>query len=290
LLLEDPSLPNSSIQADWAESACLFGKDPSVSRAELDAALTSFGYRYPESIINNIWAEITWRRRVIPHIYPINVHFDFIERRSDWKDSFPYSFMLLLSTNFFYGSTRIEGKNQKMAAKLFERFVSVVLKEYLPRSINIGSPREGRMDRSLKRSLEFFCSISSEVMQDRPQIEHYAKDEDVDVICWNPIDIRSGQIIMLVQCTIEKHWHRSADKIDIDSWKKIVDFAATPCKALAFPYVCRLSEWKTRSTRGGILFDRLRLHSFFSTTSTMYLRKRIIEWSQRQIDSLRWFD
>lgn len=289
MLLEVPSIPNANIQGDWAEASCLLGSDASISRAEFEIALTEFGYDNSELLIDNIWAEIGWRKSVIPKYYPIDIHYGRIERNCSWQDILPYSFMLLLSTSSFYESTKLRQMEQQTLSKLFERLATVAMKRYLRRSINIGSPREGRMPRSLRQSLQLFCDFSNEVMSDKPEIRHYAKDEGTDIIAWNPIDARSGQLVMLVQCTIEKNWPRSTDKININTWKNIVNFAATPCKALAFPYVSR-SQWKIWSTRGGVLFDRLRLTSFFPMTSTIYLRKEISEWCERQISRLRWFD
>ena len=289
MLLEDPLLPNANIQADWAEASCLLGSDTSISRAEFDIALTEFGHSNPEIAIGNIWGEIGWRKSVIPKYYPIDVSYSRIERNCSWQDVLSYSFMLLLSTRSFYESTELTPREQRTLSKLFERLATVAMKRYLTRSINIGWPREGRMPRSLHQSLQLFCNYTNEVMRGKPEIRHYAKDEGVDIIAWDPIDVRPGQLILLVQSTIEKDWSRSTEKINIATWKNIVNFAATPCKAMVFPYVCS-SQWKNWSTRGGVLFDRLRLTSFFPMTSTMYLRNKISEWCERQISRLRWFD
>lgn len=289
MLLEAHSIPNANTQADWAEASCLLGGDTSISRSYFDTALTEFGYDDSELIIGDIWREINWRKNVLPKYYPINVHYGRIERNCSWQDQLAYSFMLLLSTSFFCGRTKITQKEQRVQSKLFERVVTVATKRYLVKSINIGFPREGRMPRSLHKSIKLFCDLSNEAVRQKPEIVHYAKDEGVDVIAWNPLDNRPGQVILLVQSTIERNWPRSTQKINLDAWKNIVNFASTPCKALAFPYVCH-SQWKSWSTRGGMLFDRLRLTSLFPMTSTIYLKKKISEWCERQISRLRWFD
>jgi hypothetical protein len=289
LLLEVPSLPNANIQADWAEASCLFGSDTSISRAEFEIALTESGLENSELITNNIWAEVEWRRDVLPQHYPFNVHYGRIEKRTCWKNVLPYSFMLLLATNFFHENTMIRQKKRRIPAKLFERIACIAVKRYLKQSVNIGSPREGRMPRSFKQAVQLFCGLCNEVMRPKPEFSHYAKDEGVDVIGWTSIDDRAGQLILLTQCTIEKNWSESTEKIDLDTWSNIVNFTAKPQKALAFPYVCH-SQWKNLSTKGGILLDRLRLVSLFPMTSTIYLRKKIIDWSTIQIGSLKWFD
>lgn len=289
MLLEVPSLPDANVQADWAEASCLFGDDASISRANFEIALSESGYNNSEEIINNIWAETDWRKNIIPDYYPFNILYGRIEKRKNWEEVLPYSFMLLLSTNFFYESTKNRKRELRTSSKLFERLTAVALKKYLSRSINIGSPREGRMPRSLKQSIQIFCNLSNEALRRKPEITHYAKDEGVDVIAWSPIDSRSGQIILLTQCTVEKNWTKSTDKINLDTWRNIVNFTAIPQKALAFPYVCH-AQWKNWSTRGGILFDRLRLVSLFPMTSTIYLRKPITNWCTSQISRLKWFE
>ena len=72
-------------------------------------------------------------------------------------------------------------------------------------------------------------------MREYPEIAENAKDEDVDVIAWRPIDSRSGQIILLIQCTIERDWRRSAAKIDYEIWKNIMNLATPPRKGFGFP-------------------------------------------------------
>lgn len=281
-------MPNAAVQADWVEASCLFGRDSSISHALIESALAESGSEKSELIVEDIWGELESRKSILPN-YPFNIQDTLIQRISRWEDSPHYSFMLLLAINFFYESTKIRQNNQRVPSKLFERLVSIALKKYMRQSINIGSPREGRISRSLKQSLKFFCGLCNESMQEKPEITHYAKDEGVDVIAWDPIDCRSGQVILLVQCTIERDWTRSCDKINLDTWKHIVNFATTPEKAVAFPYVCN-EQWKNWSTRGGILFDRLRLVSMLSSMSTIYLRRKILEWSNAQVTNLKWFE
>jgi hypothetical protein len=290
MLLNVPSLANVSVEADWVEVSCLFGRDATISREELTAALTAEEYDDDEadSIIEDSFGEIDRRRIILGDFYPVCVDRTRVVRLCEWKESLSYSFMLLLATNSFHKSMKIRDEERATPSKLFERLTAVALKNYLRRSINIGSPRDGRMAANLKAALVFFCKVSNERIWERPEIHDHAQDEGVDVIAWSPLDSRSGQLILLTQCTIERDWVKSGVKLDLATWEKIMNFATPPHKAMAFPHVCS-SQWKQHTTRCGMLFDRLRIASLFPMTSERYLRAKIIGWATQQISRLEWF-
>jgi len=292
MLLKVPSkLPNVGMQADWIEASCLFGHDVTVTRSEVNVALeSSTDYQEDEinSIIEDAFGEISRRGNILKE-HPMKVDRNKIGRLASWEDTPAYSFMLLLATNHFYTRTRITNENRGTPAKLFEGLATAALNKYLPAAINIGWPRKG-MPESLKECLELFSAISNEMMRGHPEIADYAKDEDVNIIAWSPIDSRSGQVMLLVQCTIEKDWRKSASKIDFETWRNIMNFATPPRKALAFPQVGGLSQWKYQSSKSGILFDRLRLAYLFPAASTTCLKRKILDWSLSQRSNLRWFN
>ena len=289
-------MPTVTMKADWIEASCLFGKDTSVSRTDAAVALES-GYSEDDSritsFVEDAFGEIE-RRKSLTKDYPFEVYSNKVTRQGHWWDYIGYSFMLLLSTNFFYKQTRLTNENRGIPTKLFEGLTTSAVNKYLPASLNIGWPRT-TMHKDLDKALQFFCEISYENMREKPEIADKAKDEDVDIIAWAPLDKRSGQIVLLVQCTIEKDWRKSAAKIDPKTWRNIINFATTPRKALAFPQVCSLAYWKYQSTKSGILLDRLRLVSLFSAgrppypDKTMCLTSKILEWSIEQTEKLQWF-
>jgi hypothetical protein len=296
LLKATSSMPAVTTKADWIEASCLFGKDISVSRTDASVALES-SYGEDEDRINS-FVEDTFgeleRRKNLTKDYPFEVYSNKISRVGHWWEHNAYSFLLLLSTNHFYKQTRLTNENRGIPAKLFEALTSSAVNKYLPATLNIGWPRI-TPPKDLDEALQFFCEISYESMREKPEIADKAKDEDVDIIAWAPLDKRAGQIVLLVQCTIEKDWRRSAAKIDPATWKNIINFATTPRKALAFPQVCGLEHWKYQSTKSGILFDRLRLVSLFQAgqppypNKTLCLTSKILEWSIEQAEKLQWF-
>lgn len=288
-MLEVPSLPDAEVQTDWAEMSLLFSSDNTISRSDFVTALEESGHEDPEPIIGNIWHETQWRQASLPELYPIDVKHSRLIRKTDWDSSLSYSFMLLIARHSFYESTKINNRTRREPAKLFERLVSVSLKEYLGWSLNIGVPREGVFKKkTFRQGLHFLSEICKEELSDPMVLRRNAKDEGLDVIAWKPIDQRSGQTIILTQCTIGDDWQSKTGEIVIETWNNIVNFAATPIKALAFPVVYH-DQWNYWSRKGGILFDRLRLASLFPK-HTSYLHGAIKSWCTLQVNNLDIFD
>jgi len=288
-MLEVPSLPNAEIQADWAEMSVLFSGGNTISRSDFETALEESGHSNPDYILGNIWQEVGWRQSTLPELHPIYVTQSSLIKKLQWHQSLPYSFMLLLARNYFYESTKLNRYTRSLPSKLFERLVSVSLKEYLGRSLNIGWPRKGIFkQKTFKESIIYFTNLSNEDISIPIRTRRKAKDEGADVIAWRPIDQRSGQAIIVAQCTIEKNWHNSVGKVNLDTWQNIVDFAIKPMKALAFPAVYH-DQWNFWSKQGGILLDRLRLSLLFPKNSA-YLYASLKNWSENQIVNLQKFD
>lgn len=285
-MLEPIPFSNISEAADWAELGCLYGPDESFSRAEIETIFEEKDVYQPEITLEGIWSEIDYRHTLIPNYHPIEVIENRLVRIKSWKETLSYSFMLLLCSHHFYPSTYIKGRPWNKVAKLFERLVTVSLKEYFGSSINIGSPRIRRI-RSFHRCLDFIYSITFEPPGQRKKLPHYTKDAGVDVFAWSPIDRRSSQIITLVQVSAGKNWEDKLREISVSLWQDYIDFITMPYTAVAIPYTVPTEEWNYISTKcEGIFFDRLRLTSLFSKNKTSYLKNEFSSWIERQIDEL----
>ena len=284
-MLEVPSLPNSEFRADWAEMCLLFSGDDSISRSDFYSIIQESTGLNPDRVTDDIWQEIMWREGTCPEIYPVRYTHSRLIRKEPEILPQPYSFMLLLARSHFYESTKITSRGRRIPSKLFERLVSIVLKQYLGMSINPGHPREGIFaSKTFRQSVDFFSKVSYEEVASYQQIRKNAKDEGVDVIAWRPIDSRSGQAIIFVQCTIEKDWMDKTGEISLEGWQDIVNFAVPPIRAMAFPCVYH-NQWNLWSKRGGILFDRLRLTLLFPK-NLRYFEKRMNKWAGNQISKL----
>lgn len=286
-MIEVPPLPNPDVEADWAELSCLFGKNQSLSRTEVERALEEAGVGAPELAIENIWREITWRHFIAPNTHPIIASAGLLQRVRTWRRAFSYAFMLLLTCQSFYESTRISKREWSKTAKLFERLVTAAMVRYLGQAINIGAPRGGRVPRSFIKCLDFICDKIGELRGRVSQFRKWSKDEGVDVIAWRRFDERSGQVIVLVQCGAGAKWQGKTMEISVPVWREYIDFVTDPMTALAFPNVCH-SDWMYLSKQSGILLDRLRIASLVPKNMTFPLRKELIDWSKRQLRGLLW--
>lgn len=292
-MLEVPSLPNAEAEADWTELSCLVEEKPTISYSEIEMILEEGNVENREAIIGNIWSQINWRHSKDPDHHPIIARVGRVERVKTWKQTFPYTFMLLLSCHSFYEETEIGPKQWTATSKLFEKLVTEAMKNYLGFAVNIGAPRRDGIPASFDKCLEYVCQKINERKGDRDPLVHWRKDAGVDVIAWNPIDDRSGQVILLIQCAAGGKWAKKTSDINLKKWNKLIDFAADPVRGLAFPGIYGTSSieledrWLDYSWDGGILLDRLRIASLAhtKTKSIRRIRDDLIIWSQNQIDN-----
>jgi hypothetical protein len=289
MIIEQYLLTNSVIQTDWIEASCLFGSDDYISKMELLTMLEESTNISPETIYGNIYTNMNERKKQIKELYPFEIENDGIKRKYNWEKYLPYSFMLMISYLNCLNANQSNETNNKKVDKIFEQMVSICIKHYLGYSINIGFPRQGRMPKKFEDCLEFICILSGEKICEKPEIGPNVKDEGVDIYAWKPIDIRSGILTLLIQCTVEKKWQNSINKINLDTWKKIIDFGPQPQKGMAFPYVCGY-RWDYYSTNGGILFDRLRLTKLWHLKETKILDAKMKNYIKANITHLQWFD
>ena len=166
--------------------------------------------------------------------------------------------------------------------------------KYLGSAVNTGAPRQLGLPRTFGKCLDQICELTGEHRGPRDPLLPVRKDAGVDVISWRPLDSRPGQVILLVQCAAGEKWHDKTNDINLDVWKKLVDFAANPVKALAFPsvYITSTAEqekrWIAYSWAGGILLDRLRIASWFPRSTRSPIWSEMSAWCQCQIERLPW--
>lgn len=286
-MIDVPQFSNPNDEADWAEISCLFGKDPSISRSEIETALDNAEVDDPETTIENIWREIDWRHSVAPRIHPVAVAGMRLQRIKSWKISPSYTFMLLLTCQSLYRSAKTPEREWTRTAKLFEQLTTKALERYLGHAINIGAPRCEGVPKRFVDCLDYIGDVINEPRGRIRLFRQWAKDEGVDVIAWGPFDKRPSQVILLVQCAAGTDWRDKTTEISLDVWQEYIDFAVRPTRAFAFPCVCNVnSDWFYLSKQGGILLDRLRIGSFAIISSV--LRRQLNDWSQRQLAHLGW--
>lgn len=126
-----------------------------------------------------------------------------------------------------------------------------------------------------------------------PALNSY-KDAGVDVVVWWRFsDGRAGSPVLLAQCTVQVEWGEKIKDVDVELWKKWIDFETVPPQtALVIPFAVSrtLEQWANRTVTAGVIIDRLRLLELLSEISEDDLRVMVDgdtqTWLERELESL----
>lgn len=118
-------------------------------------------------------------------------------------------------------------------------------------------------------------------------------DAGVDVVVWRPfVDGRPGFPVLLVQCTVQLTWEGKLEDINVDLWQRWIDFpTAPPQKALVIPFAETgpVELWTDRTTRAGMIIDRIRLLELLGQMQCAELQaltdERVAEWVRRELSA-----
>jgi hypothetical protein len=67
--------------------------------------------------------------------------------------------------------------------------------------------------------------------------------------------------VLLAQCTVQVDWADKVTDIQVELWKKWIDFETVPPQtALVIPFAAGrgLAQWANRTVTAGVIIDRLR--------------------------------
>ena len=290
--------------ADWVEVRLLFGPEQSVSLAKLldemveeatlpdlavydetlDSDLTTEGEpgvraglradaaegASPEALLaEETIAEIERRAGVVGPSYPIKVRTSVARLTvGAWRDAPVYAFLVALNARYLWDLPA----DLHAGARLFERLVVPALRRYWGgEAAHFGWPRDAAEHGPFQAALPRLLSQMRERLNVAPhQLPLAQKDLAVDAVAWRPLDDRPGQTVLLCQCSVGKDW--SEKGVPIEKWTTLVNFAVTPTRGLAFPFlpeaVRALSEvdWLLLCAGVGVPFDRLRLAYLISSS------------------------
>ncbi len=280
-MIQVPISSDSGVMADWAEVSCLLHRDVSLSRSEVDRVLDQAAVYSPEATVGDIWQEISRRHDSGGSSYPVDVENAGLRWPKGWETSPAYTFQLLVACLSHYPEMRITGAKWNKTSKLFERLTNHAIGRYVGgEAANIGFPREGSMPKSFRECLKHVSAQMGERRGHPDDVSKDSKDEGVDSIAWRPfLDKRPGQKVILLQCAAGSDWKDKAKDVSVDTWKGYVDWAVSPTKGFAFPFVCPdPQEWRRLSKEGGILLDRLRITYLFSESPDSMITSQLVQW------------
>ena len=229
-----------------------------------------------------------YRAEIVGHHYPIQLKGNVAQRTvASWQDAPVYAFLLALNARHFH---HLDADFQT-GARLFERVVAVALAAYWGgEAAHFGWPRDTGEAAAFREAFPRLVRRMGERLTRQPdELPGRLKDFSVDVAAWRPLDERRGQSVMLCQCAVGSEWEDKG--LHIEEWQRLITFAVSPMKGLAFPFVPESErpyndiEWEILSARGGVPFDRLRLAKLTPDVPDP-LRAQVIAWTASLADVL----
>ena len=234
--------------------------------------------------------EIERRAIFIGEFYPIDVSAGVARLHgTSWRDNPAYAFLVALNARYLWKMDA----NLNKAARLFERLVVPALRQYWGgEAAHFGWPRDTEDHGTFQSAFPRLLSRMRERLNVSPQELPVAqKDLQVDAVAWRPLDDRPGQTVLLCQCSIGDDW---SDKgVPIEKWNTLVNFAVTPTRGLAFPFLPEVAkalseiDWLLLCAGVGVPLDRLRLARLLSEAEIdPQLLAQLVGWVEPMVPNL----
>lgn len=257
-----PSDDDIPILADWVELATMGGQHP-LTRGKLRTTMGRESVGAADRRTDETWLELTRRAKIQAKGWPLKLDGDTLSvARSDSALIFHY-FLCAVSL----------GQNIDNAGRqLFEHCVSDVTAGLtLNHALRIGFPRTGGMPHSFREAVSLYCRLSGEsVVAPPPGTDN---DLGLDVASWRLFsDGRGGYLHFVGQCATGADWFEKLGDLDIRVWSDHVNWAVTPVRFFATPFVIPIERWRRSCLKGGLVLDRPRLLEL-ATTSPLRPRR-----------------
>jgi hypothetical protein len=153
------------------------------------------------------------------------------------------------------------------------------------RAIRIGSPRELPIPGSFPTAIDYLSKAFNEPVGQRDLEKHGSGDDGVDIwLAKGFDDERPSQLLLLTQCSIGEDWQDKRSELDLDLWKRHIDWFTKPQKVFAVPFHHNTNSWRETATRGGLIVDRGRIARLIAPTHLAApLVTRLRRWTKRRI-------
>lgn len=237
------------------------------------------------------WALTRMNRRqnLLKSNYPLEISNSAIRKQSSWQLS-TYSLLLGLSGNSALADSKY-GKVIPRAEIVFEKVSEAAISNWLGTgsySIRFGWPSEVGRPPEFPEAIKWLSERIG-VELGSAYLPPIRKDGGVDVVVWRHfIDKREGFPLLLVQCTLQEDLITKSKDIDVRNWSSWLTLDADPWTLVATPRMVSegTDRWK-QVTRKSIIFDRIRLSTFFGTYASMDESTEIIDHLNSQCLALR---
>jgi hypothetical protein len=157
-----------------------------------------------------------------------------------------------------------EEQRQRDTDALFDQLVLDALKRYLGsgcKGLRFGAPASGTRPKNFRDAIAWLAKELN-LPLGRGHARPTGGDGGLDVIAWRPFrDGRSGFLVVLTQCTVQRDWVGKARDLAQDVWRGWIDLGKDPHLVLAVPFIVAVNYPKLDELRRTVhaVFDRLRL-------------------------------
>jgi len=272
--------------ADWLEATMLVEGRTHFSRSLIRRyVMSELAAGDADIAIDVLLNEIARRQRACPDGYPFAEHQNGV-RYSPSEAGLPYVFLLIVSTSVRYRTQH----RQQDTDELFDQLVLDALMQYLGpgvEGLRFGAPASGRRPRNFRDAIAWLAKEMN-LSLGAGHARRVAGDGGLDVIVWRPfLDKRSGYLVVLTQCTVQREWYDKAKDLTDDVWRGWIDLGKGPHLALAIPFVISAAYEKWDMLRRTIhtVLDRLRLCELLSRTK-LTDNVRIGKWTAAEVKEM----
>ncbi len=291
-----PASQRAVALVDWLETSLLAqsaGPSSRISDAAIIDIFSEADFTDPDTQLAEVVQTVRSRSHMASGAYPIRRDGQGFSRAATWRQTLPYSFMLVASLNQSYVELNYAGGAASRPAELFEGLAAKAIAKYLDCSvIRIGAPRRAPIPAAFPQALDYTTRELGEVVGQRDLEDHNSGDDGVDLIGWRTFgDSRASQAIIFAQCAIGTDWRDKRDGVSLELWRRHIDWHSRPLKGFAIPFHHEAGRpWRETATRAGIIFDRLRIARLVDSGSlTPQERRAITDWCEHrwnQIETL----
>lgn len=290
--------------ADWMELQAIFNSDHNISGGDLQRILSIenvFGgspdaSSQIEQVCIEVFLELEYRKAVVGENYPFFISGTVLECEPDYKENYAaYIFCLCMS---YLGWVPEKGTIANPRLR-FERASALASAAFLncdyfvfgTSSTTVSTKGVGRFSANVNS----MCKLIGEGIGIKPIPKLNKQDDHMDIVLVKKVDMhRQSNIVFFGQCATGADWEGKLSEVMPDAfWAYWVQNSAVSHLLRSFfvPHRIKDERWAYVSTRGGLMFDRLRIarwmprHAEFSSFAP-YLCDDIREMLDKHVTTL----
>jgi len=284
----------TTVYTDWVECSALFHNDP-ISKADVKECFSEiypFDAEKKPLIVEDIWAEIERRKKLLGRCYPISIKKNRITT-SEWREYAAYSFCALLS----YSKSNREWERNScndylVQGELFEQLSAAVLACIFKNWVVMPIGWSKDSSANIKTRIQ---SIAMELGEQPTTINPRPVDKDggVDIMCYKKFtDKRGNSPVFFIQCATGRNWTKKRMENALNLWRNWIHFKSPDLlsRGLSVPFAFGNSTFQETQIRGNsLVLDRIRLFSHNMDESEWLPKDTFTDihsWIQQKLDAL----